>query len=787
MATLLSGPAYNTNFNNYKSNAAGYLVVDSSTLGTLAGADPSGGLLNILLNSGRHVVITDTVLGEMSGAKTPTNIKQTFKDWYETNSSSILNYANPLDPIAGSVPNGGEISINNFITEYQAGNTDIRVVTDDLKWLAGTNGLPAARILTGTSGVNLTTPEYLTDQLLSGTITPLSYLNESDKLLSIPNLLSPQQTLRLLQPGQAVTIVDQNGNIGTLLYFGIGEILLNQDGLPTQIVPSNGTLKIPQFGGFIKESQSNPLGPAVPVQFGSLQQSGSTSSISASFTDAGTGSQDTVSFTYDSATSSFSSSIKKVDGTTYSTIYETSSAGNLTEKIAVSNNRPIANAIETIGNNGNTTVSVNGTNVSSANGFGSIEYHNGFSLNLAPQTSTGLAETIILAADGSGVVNLAGAPFLALAAGSQLSVDGSGGIAVRKTIGDWTGILALSGTTFTGTFANASGGIVLNIGNGAGGGGLSVTSAKFHGQNFTGGDFGTWLSGVQGVSNQQQTTSGAATASAALAGDFKNINAGVTTGLATEVATQVAFGTLFSGDAAAANYLGARLANSAVQYPWVTYYIGPPPNTTVSLVDLAFLSVYNPGLALLQAQLQNLLTIPDIGSIIDFSIFIGDEAFFFTGLDTFYPLVLDLTGAGIDLVPETQSHAHFDVKADGTKPQVSWVGASNGILVFDRNHNGVIDNSSEWFGQNFTANGGAPPAGQTGFSALASLAQAGATNFSKATSKIDAATGKTYFDELQVWVDANQNGVTDPSEYSAEAISAWEWRGHLRRSAASYI
>ncbi|WP_166145669.1 hypothetical protein [Methylosinus sp. RM1] len=129
-----------------------------------------------------------------------------------------------------------------------------------------------------------------------------------------------------------------------------------------------------------------------------------------------------------------------------------------------------------------------------------------------------------------------------------------------------------------------------------------------------------------------------------------------------------------------------------------------------------------------------------------------------------FPLVLDLTGRGIELVAQSQSAARFDALADGVQRQIGWVGATNGILVFDRNRNGVVDSSAEWFGQNFTRDGAAPPAGQTGFGALATLAQPGATAFSEATSLIDPVTGVSYFGELQVWIDANQDGATQTGE-----------------------
>lgn len=127
------------------------------------------------------------------------------------------------------------------------------------------------------------------------------------------------------------------------------------------------------------------------------------------------------------------------------------------------------------------------------------------------------------------------------------------------------------------------------------------------------------------------------------------------------------------------------------------------------------------------------------------------------------PLVLDLGDDGLELTALDRSNATFDVDANGQVKTVGWVGRKEGILVFDKNANGVVDDASEWFGQQFAASG-TPPANQDGFKALATLANAGATSFSATTSKINPATGKRYFDELQVWIDADQDGKTDAGE-----------------------
>lgn len=128
------------------------------------------------------------------------------------------------------------------------------------------------------------------------------------------------------------------------------------------------------------------------------------------------------------------------------------------------------------------------------------------------------------------------------------------------------------------------------------------------------------------------------------------------------------------------------------------------------------------------------------------------------------PLVLDLSGNGIKLVAPSQSNAVFDLNADGIKRPVGWVGADNGILVFDTNRNGVIDSAAEWFGEAFVVPGSTGPAGKNGFEALAKLTKSGSTVFSRETALINPLTGTSYFDALNVWVDADQNGVSTAGE-----------------------
>ena len=64
------------------------------------------------------------------------------------------------------------------------------------------------------------------------------------------------------------------------------------------------------------------------------------------------------------------------------------------------------------------------------------------------------------------------------------------------------------------------------------------------------------------------------------------------------------------------------------------------------------------------------------------------------------PLVLDLDGDGVELIAENDwNGVLFDFNGNGIKTATQWVKSDDGLLVFDRNDNGKIDNGSELFGE----------------------------------------------------------------------------------------
>ena len=143
------------------------------------------------------------------------------------------------------------------------------------------------------------------------------------------------------------------------------------------------------------------------------------------------------------------------------------------------------------------------------------------------------------------------------------------------------------------------------------------------------------------------------------------------------------------------------------------------------------------------------------------------------------PLVLDLNGDGISLSNWIDNNVYFQsnvvfnattrqATSDDKLHHTSWVNPDDGILALDLNGDGKIDDITETLSEYFQGGSIVSPGTYTpwtdGLAALASLAQSGATSFSESTSLKDPNTGKTYFDELVVWQDANQDGVSQASE-----------------------
>jgi subtilisin-like proprotein convertase family protein/Ca2+-binding RTX toxin-like protein len=187
---------------------------------------------------------------------------------------------------------------------------------------------------------------------------------------------------------------------------------------------------------------------------------------------------------------------------------------------------------------------------------------------------------------------------------------------------------------------------------------------------------------------------------------------------------------------------------------------------------------FRPGNQILSAPNQNLNDVLDNPVALDptsnnnFGNLVGDAATDAPSFLNIDPLVLDLNGDGIDLPNLITNNIYFDTNviadpnhagqfvADGQLHHTSWVNPDDGILVFDPGSTpGPITNITQTLSEFFQGKSFA-----NGFAALASLAQPGATEFSAATALTDPNTGQSYFNEVMVWQDANQDGVSQPSE-----------------------
>jgi hypothetical protein len=116
------------------------------------------------------------------------------------------------------------------------------------------------------------------------------------------------------------------------------------------------------------------------------------------------------------------------------------------------------------------------------------------------------------------------------------------------------------------------------------------------------------------------------------------------------------------------------------------------------------------------------------------------------------PLVLDLNGDGVHTTSMAQGVA-FDIQGTGQLSKTGWTDGHDGLLAIDLNQDGIINNSTELFGNSTRlADGSQAP---DGFVALGQYD----SNHDGVMDANDAV-----FTSLKVWVDANGDGVSTPNE-----------------------
>ena len=109
------------------------------------------------------------------------------------------------------------------------------------------------------------------------------------------------------------------------------------------------------------------------------------------------------------------------------------------------------------------------------------------------------------------------------------------------------------------------------------------------------------------------------------------------------------------------------------------------------------------------------------------------------------PLVLDLDGDGIELLPRLGASPRFDIDGDGFAERTGWVKGDDGFLARDLNNNGLIDDIGELFGNEEIG----------GFDMLSAFDD-------NQDGRIDAQDA--VFSTLRIWKDGDGNRVTDAGE-----------------------
>ena len=123
------------------------------------------------------------------------------------------------------------------------------------------------------------------------------------------------------------------------------------------------------------------------------------------------------------------------------------------------------------------------------------------------------------------------------------------------------------------------------------------------------------------------------------------------------------------------------------------------------------------------------------------------KAGFGVGFSGWDPIVLDLDGDGYELTTQRNSGVYSEFDGDRFAEKTGWVRGDDGFLVLDASANGIVDDASEFFGDET----------QGGFAELA-------THDLNSDGVIDASDA--VFADLRVWRDLDGDGVTDAGELS---------------------
>jgi Ca2+-binding RTX toxin-like protein len=129
-----------------------------------------------------------------------------------------------------------------------------------------------------------------------------------------------------------------------------------------------------------------------------------------------------------------------------------------------------------------------------------------------------------------------------------------------------------------------------------------------------------------------------------------------------------------------------------------------------------------------------------------------------TGLsDSIVPVVLDLNNDGVDIIPQNESTAYFDIDGDGFRQKTAWAGSTDGFLVLDlaadgnAGADGQISQGKELAFGLWTTN-----PSDTDAEALLAIFD---TNHD-----LSLNAGDARWNEFRIWKDTNSNGISDTGE-----------------------
>ncbi|NCR21969.1 MAG: hypothetical protein GPJ27_08630, partial [Microcystis aeruginosa L111-01] len=114
------------------------------------------------------------------------------------------------------------------------------------------------------------------------------------------------------------------------------------------------------------------------------------------------------------------------------------------------------------------------------------------------------------------------------------------------------------------------------------------------------------------------------------------------------------------------------------------------------------------------------------------------------------PLIIDLNNDGLQLISLENSSTRFDIDADGYAENTAWVSPQDGILTIDLNGDGTINNITEIFSEHY--GDGTPNSGLNAISTLDS------------TKNGIISASDDQFNQILVWQDLNQNGISEANE-----------------------